>query len=129
MPTAAAQRARRLVLVSLAAALALLGASLVLKLVELSRPWDVLVALVPVPLFAWMMVDMVDLPGHLDEFQKRIQLEALSVGFMGTAIGLVAWGQLERVGVLPHLNLGTAFAGMCAFYIVGVLVARRRYCS
>ena len=118
---------RRVLVLSLLAALGMVAAALVHRHLDLSHPWDVLVALSPLPFFAWMMVDIVDLTGRLDEFQRRVQLEALAIGFLGTAVAMVAWGQLQRIDVAPDLDLGLAWAGMAFFYVVGVLTARRRY--
>lgn len=37
-----------------------------------------------------------------DELQKRIQLEALAIGFPGAIVVAMALGLLQREGLMPH---------------------------
>lgn len=65
----------------------------------------------------------------MDELQRRIQLEACLFGAMGTVFMVTAINLLERSGVLPTHGLGWAgvFATMFVLYLLGSLLANRRY--
>jgi len=61
-----------------------------------------------------------------DELQRLIHLSALAAGFGGGFFGSVGLQLLERTGaVLPRFVDVSAI--MMVFYLVGFLVARRRY--
>jgi len=42
----------------------------------------------------------------LDKLQRRIQTEAISIGFAGSVIVCGGYGLLQLTGILPSLNLG-----------------------
>ncbi len=64
--------------------------------------------------------------GRMDELQRRIQLDAIALSFLGTALITFAWGFAEGSG-LPHLRAFAVWPIMGALWGVGLLVARRRY--
>ena len=66
--------------------------------------------------------------GHrrLDELQRRVQFEALSFAFAGTAFLTFGWGFLELVGY-PRLPAFGIWPLMGALWVAGLAVARRRY--
>ncbi len=61
-----------------------------------------------------------------DELQRMIQLQALAVGFGGTWFVLTAYGLFERVGA-PPIDASDYTVAMSVFYVIGILVGRRRY--
>ena len=62
----------------------------------------------------------------MDELQRRIQLEALAIGFGGTAVLTFGYGFLQGVG-FPLLNWTFVFPLMIGLWGIGVAIARRRY--
>ena len=66
--------------------------------------------------------------GHrrLDELQRRVQFEALSFAFAGTAFLTFGWGFLELAGY-PRLPAFGIWPLMATLWVVGLAVARRRY--
>lgn len=63
---------------------------------------------------------------RMDELQRRIQLDAIAMSFLGTALLTFAWGFAESAG-LPHLRAFAVWPIMCAFWGTSGIVAQRRY--
>ncbi|CAN5162744.1 hypothetical protein BH09PSE6_BH09PSE6_05990 [soil metagenome] len=63
---------------------------------------------------------------RMDELQRQIQFEALAFAFAVTALGTFGWGFLEDAG-LPHLRAFAVWPVMATAWIVGKLIANRRY--
>ncbi|MBC7664042.1 MAG: hypothetical protein H7276_09655 [Caulobacter sp.] len=115
----------------LSAALAIYAALLVgsielLQHVALASPWRDAVALSP-------MVAAVAVPWivlremrRMDELQVRIQFEALGFAFAGTAILTFSYGFLEGLGY-PKLSMFTVWPILAVLWVVGLVLARRRY--
>lgn len=118
---------RATLLAALVAAGVLLAASAGLKFLDLGGVPRLLVALVPVPFFALMLLFMVRDSRRLDEMMRKVQLEALAVAFGGTALVVLLLGQLQRAEVLGEENLGVVVAVMAGSYLLGYLMALRRY--
>jgi len=112
-------------------ALAVYGAVLVgsiqlLTRLDVARPWRDLVALSPMlPAAATAWVVLRELR-RMDELQRRIQLEALGFSFAGTAILTFSYGFLEGLGY-PRLSMFTVWPILAMLWVVGLLLARRRY--
>lgn len=62
----------------------------------------------------------------MDELQRRIQLDAIALSFLGTALITFGWGFLESAG-LPQLRAFAVWPIMGSLWALGLLVARRRY--
>jgi hypothetical protein len=115
----------------LSAALAVYAALLVgsielLQHVALASPWRDAVALSP-------MVAAVAVPWivlremrRMDELQMRIQFEALGFAFAGTAILTFSYGFLEGLGY-PKLSMFMVWPILAVLWVVGLVLARRRY--
>ena len=115
----------------LSAALAIYAALLVgsielLQHAALASPWRDAVALSP-------MVAAVAIPWivlremrRMDELQVRIQFEALGFAFAGTAILTFSYGFLEGLGY-PKLSMFTVWPILAVLWVVGLVLARRRY--
>jgi hypothetical protein len=62
----------------------------------------------------------------MDELQRRIQLESLAFGFAAAAVATFTYGFLQNAG-LPDVSWVWVWPVMAMCWIVGQLVARRRY--
>ena len=82
--------------------------------------------LVVPPLVLFLVVQLRWLRGR-DELQQRIQLEALAVGFCGSLVLGLAVIQLRIADVLPPVDPSVAWSAAVALYVVGFVVACRRY--
>ena len=104
----------------------LIGSIELLTHVDVARPWRDLVALspmLPAAAMAWVILRELR---RMDELQRRIQLEALGFSFAGTAILTFSYGFLEGLGY-PKLSMFTVWPILAALWIVGLVLARRRY--
>jgi amino acid transporter len=63
---------------------------------------------------------------RLDEMQRRIQLDAISLSFLATALITFSWGFAEAAGA-PHFPTFGIWPLMAAWWVIGVFVAKRRY--
>lgn len=72
---------------------------------------------------AWVVLRHVH---RIDELQRRTVLEAIVFAFAATALGTFAWGFAEVAGA-PKLPTFAVWPIMAAAWIVGGLLARRRY--
>jgi len=89
----------------------------------------VVIALLPVPFFAWWLWTWMKGVSEMDELERRIELEALAVAFPLAVIFLMTLGLLD---VAIALNPGDfsprhLWAMMPLLYYVGLYRAKRRY--
>lgn len=63
---------------------------------------------------------------RMDEMQRRIQLDAIALSFLGTALITFGWGFAEGAGA-PRLHAFGVWPIMGALWGVGLFVAHRRY--
>ena len=106
--------------------LLLAGSIQLLTHVDVARPWRDVIALspmIPAAAMAWVILRELR---RMDELQRRIQLEALGVSFAGTAILTFSYGFLEGLGY-PRLSMFTVWPLLAVLWIVGLVLARRRY--
>jgi hypothetical protein len=61
-----------------------------------------------------------------DELERKIQVEALALGFGVGAVWMMGWRLIERAGA-PRLDVNDGLLVMLLAYGVGVALARRRY--
>lgn len=103
---------------------------LVLSITLLKRypdsPWRILLALAPMIPASFILVAFVRYLGRMDEFQRRIQLDAIGASFGGIAIITFAYGFLENVG-FPRLSFFVVWPLMATLWGLGALIASRRY--
>ena len=64
--------------------------------------------------------------GRMDELGRRIQLEALAIGFGAAGMLTFAYGFLENAG-FPQLSYIFVFPLMILFWGIGGVIATRRY--
>jgi hypothetical protein len=106
--------------------LMLAGSITLLTHVDVVRPWRDLIALspmIPAAAMAWVILRELR---RMDELQLRIQLEALGFSFAGTAILTLSYGFLEGLGY-PRLSMFTVWPILATLWVVGLVLARRRY--
>lgn len=63
---------------------------------------------------------------RMDEMQRRIQLDAIALSFLGTALITFGWGFAEGAG-LPHLRAFSVWPIMGTLWGLSLFVAQRRY--
>ena len=85
----------RLVVAGAASILTYFAARAVLEMEGLGSTTRVVAAVAPVPLFVWVLVEIVRGVRQLDELQQRIHLEALSIAYPLGLTLLMILGLLE----------------------------------
>lgn len=108
--------------------LGLLAASLILLThFADASPWIraplALMPIIPCGLMCWVVVREMR---RIDELQLRIQFEALGFAFAATALSTFSYGFLQNVG-LPQISWLMIWPLMGAMWILGLMIARRRY--
>ncbi len=63
---------------------------------------------------------------NADELTRKIQLEALGVGFGGGLVLMLGYGFFEELGA-PELGLADGTMAMIIGYVATILLAQRRY--
>lgn len=89
-------------------------------------PWRYAVALTPMLPGFWIALGVVQAIRRLDELERRILLEALSVSFMGTFILVLSLGLLKIAG-LPAVNGAYIALFMAVLWLVAKLLIHRKY--
>ena len=118
---------RFVLLAALAAALVILAASVASKQFERGSAPRIALALLQGIASAGAVILPVRSIRALDEMQQRIHLEALAFAFAGTGVVATTYGFLVSAG-LPDYEFGTfVWPLMVLLWVVGVLIARRRY--
>jgi L-asparagine transporter-like permease len=96
---------------------------------DLPQAARVVMALLPVAVFVWILLQIVAGIRQLDELERRIQLEALAVAYPCALVLMMMLGVLQRVIYLSpqdwsYRHLWPFFV---LFYLGGLALARRRY--
>jgi len=88
--------------------------------------WATVVSLAPIlPALGVAIAVMRQLRAS-DELQQRVQLEALSLAFAGTALITFSYGFLENVGY-PKLSMFFVWPLMAVLWIIGGILSNRRF--
>ena len=93
---------------------------------ELTRTQIILATLLPTVGWAALVISIGKAIASLDELQRRIQTEAIAIGFAGTAI-LVGAYSLLQFGGFNQINIGVALLVMAVMWLVGKLWTLWRY--
>jgi hypothetical protein len=113
-------------LVSLVLYAAVLVVSLKWLQAGATSPGKYFVAVLPVlPAFG-VLLAVVQRCRAMDEMELRTQLEAVSISFVATAIATFTYGFLQNAG-LPEVSWVWVWPVMCVCWIVGTVIAKRRY--
>lgn len=84
------------------------------------------VALLPVPFLCLMATAVVRQLRRMDELGQRIQLEALGLAFVGSALITFSYGFLETAG-FPRLSMFYVWPLMGSLWALGCVLGVRRY--
>lgn len=63
---------------------------------------------------------------RMDELQRRIQLDAIAIAFLATALITFGWGFVQNAGV-PPLHAHAVWPLMAVGWLVGLVISSRRY--
>lgn len=89
--------------------------------------WELPLALIPlVPGFAIVYYGLLAIR-QMDELQRRVLLETLGFAFGGFFMLLVTENLLFVLGLQQRTGPGTYLMYMFAMWLIGYLIARRRY--
>jgi hypothetical protein len=121
------RQTRRLLLLSVGVALAIVAAAWVGRQLPLRSPGRIAIALLQGAATTVLIVAMVRPMKQYDELQRRIHLEALALAFVGTAIISSTYGFLVNAG-LPDIDWADwIWPGMVVLWVIGLVIANRRY--
>jgi len=102
-------------------------ASVLLRNPALIHSWRVVVALLPVPGDLALIVLVLIGIRRLDDFQKRVHFEAVTIAFLSTGVAVFVYGYLQKAQAVGALNAGLVWAFMLVFYAIGYFVAAGHY--
>src|SRR5438270_6859571 len=83
-----------------------IGASWALGHFELGSTTRIAIALAPVPGKIAVIALILQAIRRLDDFQKRIHFEAVTVAFLSTGVAVFVYGYLQKVDAVGALNMG-----------------------
>lgn len=86
-----------------------------------------LIALLPIPANLILVALIVRAIRQLDEFLRRVHLEAVAIAFLLTGLAVFVYGFLQKAQVVRPLNVGIVWIFMALFYGLGYLIAARHY--
>jgi hypothetical protein len=115
-----------LLVLVLAAAIDFL-ASFLLRDPTLGSTLRIVIALMPLPGDIALIFLVLRAVRRLDEFQKRVHFEAITVAFLSTGVAMFVCGYLQQAHVVGFLNSGLVWAFMLIFYALGYLIAANHY--
>jgi hypothetical protein len=104
-----------------------IGASWALGHIELGSTARIAVALAPVPAKIALIAMILQAIRRLDEFQKRVHFEAVTVAFLSTGVAVFVYGYLQKVDATGPLNMGLVWTFMLIFYAIGFFIAKVHY--
>jgi len=104
-----------------------IGAYWALGRVELGSTARIAVALTPLPADIALIVLVLRRIRRLDEFQKRVHFEAVTVAFLSTGVAVFVYGYLQKAHAVGPLDMGLVWAFMLLFYAMGYAIAVSHY--
>ena len=104
-----------------------LAASLLLRGTGLGFAARVAVALLPLPGNIAIIVLVLRRIRGLDDFQKRIHFEAVTLAFLSTGVGVFLYGYLELARAAGPFDTRLIWVFMLVSYGIGYFVAASRY--
>jgi hypothetical protein len=116
-----------LIVTALIAAALDIGASFLLRDPDLGRAARIAIALIPVPGNLALIALVLRGIRKLDDFQKRIHFEAVTVAFLSTGVAVFVYAYLQNANAVGPLNMELVWAFMLIFYAIGYLIARSHY--
>jgi hypothetical protein len=113
--------------VALVASAADIVASLLLRNPALGIPARIAIALMPLPGDIALIVLALWAVRRLDDFQKRVHFEAVTVAFLSTGVAVFIYGYLQKAHAVGSLHAGLVWAFMLVFYAIGYFIAASHY--
>ena len=95
--------------------------------IDLGTTARVVVSLLPLPGNIALIALVLRGIRRLDEFQKRVHFEAVTVAFLSTGVAVFVYGYLQKAHAVGPLNMGLVWAFMLIFYAVGYFIAVSHY--
>ena len=121
-------KSRTVLLVTILASVVIdVGASWLLGNMELGRAARIAVALSPAPAKIAVIALILQAIRQLDEFQKRVHFEAVTVAFLSTGVAVIVYGYLQKADAAGTLNIGLVWTFMIFFYAIGYFIAKVHY--
>src|ERR1700678_1846848 len=99
------------------------GAYWALGRFQLAAAARIAVALTPLPADIAAIILVLRRIRKLDEFQKRVHFEAVTVAFLSTGVAVFVFGYLQKADAVGALNMGLVCGFMLLFYAVGYCIA------
>ena len=91
-------------------------------------PWGAaLLAIAPIAPALLMLGVQLRYMRATDEFERRMQSEAVLIGAAATAFVTLAYGQLEDLADFPHISLMFVMPAMCIFWSIASVFLHLRY--
>jgi hypothetical protein len=119
---------RTAILITLLLATAIdIGASLALRRTDLGATARTAIALLPLPGNIALIALILRAIRRLDDFQKRIHFEAVTLAFLSTGVAVFVYGYLQKADAVGPLNMGLVWTFMLFFYAIGYFIAVRHY--
>jgi hypothetical protein len=85
------------------------------------------IALLPLPGDIALIVLVLLRIRKLDDFQKCVHFEAVTVAFLSTGVAVFVYGYLQKAHLVGSLSAALVWAFMLLFYAVGYLIAASHY--
>ncbi len=85
------------------------------------------IALLPLPGDIVLIVLVLVGVRQLDEFQRHVQLEAVTIAFLATGVAVFVYGYLQKAHAVGPLSAGLVWAFMLVFYAIGYFIAASHY--
>jgi hypothetical protein len=115
-------------LVSLAMLVASIAVvSWILRTQDLPMAARIAIALIPPACFVFYILSLAGAVTHLDEFQRRVHLDALAIAYPALGLAVFACEYLRKAGVINSLMPDHVLLMMMAILGLSYLVAWRRY--
>jgi hypothetical protein len=118
---------RIVICIAILAAVIDIGASLALRHSDLGTTTRIVIALLPLPGNIALIAFVLRAIRRLDEFQKRVHFEAITVAFLSTGVAVFVYGYLQKAQAVGPLNMGLVWAFMLIFYAAGYFIAVSHY--
>ena len=106
---------------------AAVGSSWLLRHAELPSALRFLAAAAPAPVFLWFIVTELRWIRALDEFERRVVLEALAIAFPVAILLAVTVDALQKGGFVAGWSVGDVWPFMALLFLPALLYTQRRY--
>jgi hypothetical protein len=104
-----------------------IGASWALRRTDLGAAASIAIALAPLPGNIALIALILRAIRCLDEFQKRVHFEAVTLAFLSTGVAVFVFGYLQKAHAVGPLNMGLVWTFMLIFYVIGYFIAVSHY--